>query len=423
MRMLVFHGHVFIRGWFYRNFDVLMKILVTDGEGRSSLAVTRSLGRKGHIVFVTGNSNRTLASSSRFCQQGVAVADPLLNSDEYAKAIYDFSFRKGIQVILPMTEQSIYLLNPVRKSLPDTVVLACAEMEKMKAVSDKVSLYRLAERLGIAMPQTFYLNNSDELSLIKQSITEFPVVIKPALSRIAVGEGFLSTSISYATDIEELEEQYKTNPALQYPSMIQEKIIGPGTGLFTLYDSNQHLALFSHRRLLEKPPSGGVSVVSESVPLDEEMVEAAGKLLSSVGWQGVAMVEFKRDERDGKAKLMEINGRFWGTLQLAITCGVDFPCLFLETLQGKKVNHQVGNYTVGHRMKWFFGTIDHLLIRLKNSDIELHLPPGTPSKWRAVGEFANLWSKTSSYDVFNTKDMKPFSYEARSYFFQFFRGR
>ena len=137
----------------------------------------------------------------------------------------------------------------------------------------------------------------------------------------------------YAENKAILENLYKTKEVLKYPSMIQEKIIGPGTGLFTLYDKNRHLALFSHKRIREKPPSGGVSVVSESVPLDNEMVDAADKLLSAVGWTGVAMVEFKRDVRDGKAKLMEINGRFWGTLQLAVASGVDFPVLLIEYLQ------------------------------------------------------------------------------------------
>ena len=63
--------------------------------------------------------------------------------------------------------------------------------------------------------------------------------------------------------------------------MIQEKINGPGTGIFTLFDKNRHLTLFSHQRLLEKPPSGGVSVISESVPLDAELVEAAPKPIDS----------------------------------------------------------------------------------------------------------------------------------------------
>ena len=399
-----------------------MKILVTDGEGRSSLAATRSLGRQGYTVLVCGSSARTLASSSRYCHQGVAVPDPNKNSGAYAEAICNLAFKEGIDVILPMTEQSIYLLNPGRSCLPKATILACPGPEQVYNLSNKVSLFQLAERLGTAMPQTFFLKNNNDLSSITNSISEYPVVIKPSLSRIAVDEGFLATSVTYAADKEELEAQYATSPALRFPSMIQEKIVGPGTGLFTLYDTDHPLALFSHRRLREKPPSGGVSVVSESIPLDDEMVEAANRLLSAVGWQGVAMVEFKRDERDGKAKLMEINGRFWGSLQLAVACGVDFPCLLLDTLQGKSLTPRIGEYRIGHKMKWFFGTLDHLLIRLKNDDAALHLPPGAPTKWGAFIDFAKLWSRNTSFDVFDRRDYWPFIHEAKSYLCQIMRG-
>jgi predicted ATP-grasp superfamily ATP-dependent carboligase len=409
-------------GWFCKGFNAFMKILVTDGEGRSSLAVTRSLGRQGYTVLVCGSSSYTLASSSRFCQQGEVVPDPLKYGEAYAEAICNLAFKEKIDVILPMTEQSIYLLNLCRKRLPKTTTLACPRTDQVRILSNKMSLFKLAERLGVAMPQTFFLNNNNDLSLIINSIFEYPVVIKPALSRIVVNEGFLSTNVTYAANRAELEAQYATSPALRFPSMIQDKIVGPGTGLFTLFDNNRHLALFSHRRLREKPPSGGVSVVSESVPLDNEMVEAASRLLSAVGWQGVAMVEFKRDERDGRPKLMEINGRFWGTLQLAISCGVDFPCLLLDTLQEKSLTHRVGEYRIGHKMKWFFGTLDHLLIRLKNDDATLQLPPWAPTKWGAFKDFLKVWSRNTSFDVFDRNDIWPFIHETKSYFSQIMRG-
>ena len=184
------------------------------------------------------------------------------------------------------------------------------------------------------IPNTVFLKNREDFENKRELIANFPVVVKPCMSRIPSKNGFLETGVMYAENPERLAELYRSKESLNYPSMIQEKIVGPGTGLFTLFHKDRHLALFSHKRLLEKPPSGGVSVVSESVPLDHEMVIAARKLLAAVGWQGVAMVEFKRDVRDGRAKLMEINGRFWGSLQLAIASGMDFPVLLLNYLQG-----------------------------------------------------------------------------------------
>jgi predicted ATP-grasp superfamily ATP-dependent carboligase len=401
-----------------------MHVLVTDGEQRSSLAVVRSLGKKGINLAVTGTQVRNLASCSRYCRKGYLVPKPLQAGAEYVLAIREIVIKTGVKVIFPMTDLSIHLLNPVRNSFPPEVILACAETDKMEAVSNKVSLFRLAEKLDIGIPRTIYIEGSADLQKRVGEIENFPVVVKPALSRTPEGQKFLIGGVRYAASKKELEYLYSNNPVLRYPSMIQEKIIGPGTGLFTLYDKNRHLALFSHRRLREKPPSGGVSVLSESVPLDEEMVEAAGRLLSAVKWTGVAMVEFKRDQRDGRAKLMEINGRFWGTLQLAIACGIDFPALLLDYLQEKtSTSFPVKDYREAYRLKWLLGTLDHLLIRLQNSQEELNLPPGSPSKLKALFDFLRIWEKNVSFDVFDLNDTGPFFFECRSYLHQLMSGK
>jgi predicted ATP-grasp superfamily ATP-dependent carboligase len=390
-------------------------VLITDGENRSSLAAARSLGRKNHRVLVCSKMLHNISSSSRFCSRRFCVPDPLHDGLGYVEAICDIVTREAVDMIYPMTDHSISLLNRFRSTLPPNAILACVPEEKMRLICDKSHLFRLAARLGVPIPGTLHLNGPEELAEQWDRLPEFPVVIKPALSQIPHGDGFISGGVMYADSPEALHQLYTTRPALRYPSMIQEKINGAGTGLFTLYDKDRHLALFSHRRLREKPPSGGVSVVSESVALDAQMVEDAARLLSAVEWTGVAMVEFKRDERDGTAKLMEINGRLWGTLQLAIACGVDFPCLLMDYLQGKDLSIALGRYQTGHKLKWFLGTLDHLAIRLKNRREALNLTPGSPSKGRALMQFFHIWEKNTSFDVFDCDDPGPFRCEATAY--------
>lgn len=398
-----------------------MNVLVTDGENRSALAITRSLGKRGCRVVVTAKTTRSLASSSRFCDQGSSVPDPLRDGAGYVAAICDLAEKEGINIIIPTTEQSIYQINPARQLLRPDTLLACPPEDQMKEISDKYSLFQRAGNLEVPIPKTLFLKGAADLPEIISEVDFFPVVIKPSLSIIKKGEECITTAVKYASSEEELKKIYGTHEFLQYPSMIQEKINGSGTGLFTLYDGDRHLALFSHRRLREKPPSGGVSVVSESIPLDEKMVESAGRLLSAVKWKGVAMVEYKRDERDGKAKLMEINGRFWGSLQLAIACGVDFPGLVIDYLQGRIPLHPLRNYRVGHQLKWFLGTLDHLLIRFRNSSTVLNLPPGSQNKRQALLDFIKIRQKDTSFDVIDSDDLGPFLFEGRSYLRQFMK--
>lgn len=393
----------------------MIKVLVTDGENRSSLAAVRSLGKKGCRVFVTGRRSDNLASRSKYCSGGLAVPDPMEAGASYGAAIRDIVQRGKIDVVFPMAEVSIYLLNQIRMHLPKTVSLACAGAEKMAAVSNKFGLFRMAEKLNVPVPRTHYVAGPEEVAGLLDEIEQYPVVIKPSLSKIFTDNGFFSGGVMYAGSKTELMFLYSKSRILQHPSLVQEKIKGPGTGLFTLYDRDRHLALFSHRRLREKPPSGGVSVVSESVAPDPQMVEYAGRLLAEVKWDGVAMVEFKRDLRDGTPRLMEINGRFWGTLQLAIACGVDFPALLADKIMGKNPGVQPGSYKVGHKLKWILGTLDHLVIRLKNNNQSLNLPPNAPSKPGAIMDFLKTRERNCSFDVFDRNDLRPFLHEIRDY--------
>lgn len=392
-----------------------MNILVTDGENRSALAVTRSLGRMGYSVSVAGKESGNISASSIFCRKAFKTPDPMSNGEDYLEAIAGIVCREHIDMIFPMTEQSVYCLNKAREQLGKRVVLACAPPEKMDAVSNKYRLFQMADKLGVAIPETIYVSCPDDFRGKKNRISDFPVVVKPAYSKIEDGDRIISTRVMYAASQSELDRLYETKPELLYPSLIQELIVGEGTGLFTLFDQDHHLALFSHRRLLEKPPSGGVSVLSESVALDEEMVEAAGKLLSEVKWPGIAMVEFKRDRRDGRAKLMEINGRFWGSLQLAVSSGMNFPSLSLDYYLNNKPASLLNEYSVGHRLKWFLGILDHLIIRMKSGERLPELPLDFSSRWQVMKELFEAGDANTSFDVYDSEDMKPFFSEVKSY--------
>jgi len=195
------------------------------------------------------------------------------------------------------------------------------------------------------------------------------------------------------------------------PSMIQERIVGPGTGVFLLCDHGRLLTAFAHRRLREKPPSGGVSVLCESIPVDRHLLEDAMNLLGPLGWHGVAMVEYKQDHRTGRHMLMEVNGRFWGSLQLAVDAGVDFPYLCYRLATGESVDVPSA-YAVGVKSRWLLGDLDHLLIRLRGRRRE-SFPP-EPSRLRAVIEFLRR-PKRGSQDVFRRDDPRPMFHELRQY--------
>ena len=100
------------------------------------------------------------------------------------------------------------------------------------------------------------------------------------------------------------------------------------------------------------PAEGGLGVYNETTTAPE-LMEQAVALLSALDWHGPAQVEFKRDARDGQLRLMEVNPRFWGTLDLSIQAGIDFPYLTaLAALQGDI--EDCFDYQVGMRFRWLF---------------------------------------------------------------------
>lgn len=145
---------------------------------------------------------------------------------------------------------------------------------------------------------------------------------------------------------------------------MQEFVPGSGAGIFALYNQGKPVTFFAHQRMREKPPGGGVSVLSQSVLPDPQMLAMAKRLLDAGKWHGVAMVEF-RVTPDGTPYLMEINTRFWGSLQLAIDAGVDFPYLLYRSCRGDDTP-AVNQYRIGRRLRWLLGDIDSLYLMLRD---------------------------------------------------------
>jgi predicted ATP-grasp superfamily ATP-dependent carboligase len=236
------------------------------------------------------------------------------------------------------------------------------------------------------------------------------VVIKPARS---INQGELH-KVAYADDRAALDSMLRDMSAQAFPVMVQRRIIGYGAAVSILRWDGKLVAAFAHRRIRENPPSGGASVVSESVAPDPVLVARSLALLERFDWNGVAMVEFKIDDATGEAWLMEVNPRFWGSLQLAVDAGVDFPRLFIGCLLGGAVS-PVTSYRVGRRLRHLWGDVDRLIARLRHSRAELSLPPNAPGRLRNLVEFLAP-RRGQRHEVLRLGDLRPFLVETRSWF-------
>ena len=389
-----------------------MRILVTDGDNRAALAITRSLGQR-HEITVCAQNRHSLASVSRWCHAAFAYPDPVKNQQAFLDTLRTEIQQRRIDVLLPVADITTILIAEQRATF-EPCRIPIADADTIKRAADKVEIMELARRLGVPTP-TGVTVNSLSAALEQTSTLIFPLVIKPSRSRVRVDGRWLSTSVRYANDVAELKQILSDLSPAAFPVLLQERITGPGIGLFLCCDHGRPVAAFCHQRLREKPPSGGVSVLRESIPLDTRARDYAERLLRELQWHGIAMVEFKRDARDGIPKLMEINGRFWGSLQLAIDAGVDFPALLIAMLENQSLPAP-SSYRTGVRSRWLWGDFDALLMLLLKSAERERLPRAQQGRGRAISEFLKWQGPHCHLEVLRVGDIKPWLLESWRWF-------
>ncbi len=377
------------------------RILVTDGEERASLAVVRSLGRAGYDPIVCSGSGRSLAGASRSCVFDERVPDALLEEGAYVERVLEICSRWRPTFLIPMTDPANVAILPARERFGEVEILG-PDSRSYERISDKRTLMRTASGLGIAVPSGLDLVSESELSDSAAASLSYPAVIKPSRSVSGVEGRRVRTGVAYASSPLALRSALGDLPPAAFPVLIQEKIEGPGVGLFLLRWDGRTLAASAHRRIREKPPTGGVSVYREAIEPDPHLLDRCERLLDEFEWRGVAMVEFKSCDRRGLPYLMEVNGRFWGSLQLAIDAGIDFPAALVgAALGGPHVPARP--YRAGVRCRWFWGDVDHTLALLRGTP-----KPDLASRLRAVVRLFRPPTRRDRWEVLRVADPYPF---------------
>ena len=394
----------------------MASVLVTDGQERAALAAVRSLGRSGHTAHVVSPRRGSLAGASRYARSEASIPNPLHDQTGFVADLSQIVRRRQIEVVLPISEASLLAVLGRQEAL-EGVCIPFPPHDTVARACDKVVVLETARSLGIRIPSHHLLTAPTGVTELDAVGIDFPVVVKPSRS-VAKGDGrWMKLQVGYANTPTSLRLILDGLPLSSYPVLLQQRIVGPGIGVFLLVWEGELLASFAHERLREKPPSGGVSVYRKSIAADPILVERSRALLESLGWHGVAMVEYKVDQRTGTPYLMEINPRFWGSLQLAIDAGVDFPALLVAAALQRPVQ-AVRAYRPGVHSRWWWGDVDHLLARLRYSKRRLELPDDAPGRWRALLDFLIAFRPKTRAEILRLRDPMPFVRET----LQWFRG-
>ncbi len=323
---------------------ITLNVLVTDASYKHTLGIVRSLGcRKGVKVTLAAESVRDLACASRFCDRIETVAGP--DRPGFADRILELAVARHFHLVIPVGYAATLALSRRKVDFCRTTRLEVMDHEGIQTAGNKRRIYEIASAIGLRVPTTVYPQNLQEVASY-QSELRYPVIVKPVCESPGLGVRHVRDAGQLLPVYRECVERY----AAHQPPMIQEYVPGYGCGFFALYQQGVCKRVFMHRRVRENPPSGGASSCAESF-YDPKLKNYGVRLLDRMNWHGVAMVEFRYDTQDGDYKLLEVNPKFWGSLDLALGCGVDFPYFLCQMAAGEDLEYSE-QFEVGTRFHW-----------------------------------------------------------------------
>lgn len=256
---------------------------------------------------------------------------------------------------MPISEET-YIISKYKDMFGGAVRVPVPDYDKIAKANNKRWLIDFADRLMLNVPRTYSIDDINDLKKVVKNV-EYPAVIKLVEGRGSAGLRYVNSEEELLTEYKIVIKKFGLNSS-NYP-LIQEYIPGTGYGVSMLFNQGDPRAIFTHKRIREYPVTGGPSTARVSVR-HSKMEKHATKLLKELEWHGVAMVEFKLNNETKEPVLMEINPRFWGSLNQAICAGVDFPYL-LYTMAVEGDVQPMFTYKTGVKTRWMLGDCRGLL--------------------------------------------------------------
>lgn len=334
-----------------------------------------------------------LASVSRYAAEAIRVPAPELDGEAFVKRLLSLADRLSGAVIMPTTDAAVKDVAHRRAELERHFIVDCPTWEVAERFIDKRHTYDLAAELGVAIPRTLVPEGPKDLDAYAAEV-EFPCIVKPRESHLWAAR--LGDKFTVVNSMAEMRESYAAAADAGLEVMIQELIPGPDRHAVNhnaYRSATEILAECTARKIRQGPPRSGVPrvVLSAAVP---EIVEPSRRLLEGLGYEGFACTEFKFDARDGKYKLMEVNGRYNLSSLLSIRCGVNFPWISYRHLVANEAPPPIRPRT---ELYWIDEWLELAFNRTRRGR--------DSARWR---EILRPWARDHVFAVFDRHDPGPF---------------
>lgn len=357
------------------------RILVLDAHKNASVVFSRALAEEDVEITVGGWSRLSPGMLSRHISGQFLHPSPYQRPEQFISELRDHLRTNSYLAVIPMSDLSHVLLSKNKQRLEETGTAVGTETwDTFVSANNKKALAALIEDLSVPGPYTRAPESIDDVAAMKGDFS-YPVLIKPQYTTVETGDKtFMESRISeenYIGHPDELAAGYRSLVE-KYPYLatdlpiIQEVISGTVLATCGVAESGEFAEYFQEERLRMFPLNGGSSALRQGIS-HPKMAEHARKIVAALEWTGPIYIEFVHSP-DGNCYVLEVNGRYWGSVGCAICGGVNVPLLHYRQLKGIDVSPEQG-YRLGHQQRRLFYTdIKWLIAQLESGNIDALVP-------------------------------------------------
>lgn len=375
----------------------------------TGLGAIRSLGRRGISIIGIDSDPEMPGFKSKYCKAKLCP-DPVHKPEELA----EFLLKEGRKleypgIIIPASDAFVLFLSRFRNDLRAHFNFILPPVDVLEAIINKRLQYEMAEKIGIPYSKTFYPETLKDVEQIQKDI-EYPAFIKPYCGHLW-RDKFGGTHKGFKVhNAKELKDRYVEILPTGLQAMVQSIILGPNINHFKVNvyigKAGKPLAIFTLRKVRQYPTEFGVGTMVESIHYPE-LADLGLKFFKGIGYRGIGSIEFKKDDRDGKLKMIELNPRLWQQNSHPTACGINFPILQYLDLTGQNPLPQM-EFEEG--IKWWDALADFESFWEYFRQGKL-----SPAKW------IRSWKGINSFATFALDDPGPF-FKANEYGLKYLRG-
>ncbi|RLL89240.1 hypothetical protein CN13_06520 [Petrotoga sp. HKA.pet.4.5] len=309
----------------------------------NGLGVIRALGENGVPVRALDSSKKPVGKYSKYTKAFNVVTNPALNAEQFVKELIEIGKELNEKpVLFPTNDVWSIAVSKYKQQLEKYFLTYNPDYSVIKKIIDKRLFYNIMEKENILVPQTYGIKRFDDLEKIKKELI-YPLILKPT-ARMEINRKSCDTRIynlNRIIEIKNFEDFFKYKDLIKnYEFIIQQKIEGLSNNMYTVgiyADKKSKVrAAFCGRKVRGYPVEYGDCIAGESYWVDE-LVEQSKKLVKILGYTGIAEIEYKYNQVDGKYYLIEMNPRTWSWIGITPKAGVNLPLIAYKDARGEEI--------------------------------------------------------------------------------------